>query len=189
MIDVDRLWNDFLGYDLTEALGIVVASVVMYLSFTAVLHLLGPRLAANPSTASVAVLAVLGALSARAMLGEAPTMLGGLTAITTLILLESLLGTLRRAIGPLAPERNHRSTVVMIEGKVVTKGLRARRVTEYQLMARLREAGIRHREDIALAIVEPRGALTVLRTGDTIDADLLAGVRGAHNVPEHLVSH
>ena len=43
-------------------------------------------------------------------------------------------------------------------------------------------------QDTDLVILEPRGGLTVVRRGDTIDERLVQGVRGAGIIPRSLLS-
>ena len=76
MIDLDLLWHDYLGISWTGAAGVVLSTIVLYLFFSLLVHLSGTRLMATMSTASFVVLAVVGGVSARSMLGESPTMIG-----------------------------------------------------------------------------------------------------------------
>ena len=180
-----ELWSH-IGITPGGALGVMVASMALYVMYAVVLAVWGPRLFSSSSTLSMALLTVLGSLFARAMLGDFPTLGGALVAATTLLVLEALLGRLRR---PLARTLGrHRPRVVMVEGAFVPRPRRGRVASEADLLTRLRAAGVRRVEDAALVIVESRGGLTVLRTGQRIDTRLLAGVRGAEYVPEHLIT-
>src|SRR5690625_7838162 len=70
MIDWNIVWRDFVGISWSGALGVIASSVVLYLFFTLLIHLSGPRLMANPTVGSFVVLAVIGGVTARATLGE-----------------------------------------------------------------------------------------------------------------------
>src|SRR5699024_9948619 len=50
-----------------------------------------------------------------------------------------------------------------------------------------RRGGVRHVIDTDLVVREPRGGLTVVRRGETIDERLVRGVRGAGLVPRSLL--
>lgn len=167
-------------------MGVVVATSVLYGLYAVLLALWGPRLFASSSTLSIALLTLLGSLIARAMLGDFPTMGGALVAATTLLVLEALLGRLRRAVG--RGRGRHRPRVVIVEGNFVPRPKRERVVSEADLLTRLRTAGVRRVGDAALVILESRGGLTVLRAGERIDARLLVGVLGVEYVPEQLIS-
>lgn len=190
MIDLHVLWTDYLGLTPTAALGIIIATVVLYLVFTLLVHLSGARLMATPRVAGFVILAVVGGLSARSMLGESPTMLGGVVALGTLLVLETLTRSLERAVRGIrsGPRPLHRyPSVVMVQGRPLPEALHRLHLTAPELAERLRVAGVREMDDAALVILENRGTLTVLRRGERIQADLLAGVRGADRVPPELI--
>lgn len=180
-----ELWSH-VGITPGGALGVLVASTVLYIMYAVVLAVWGPRLFSSSSTLSIALLTVLGSLFARAMLGDVPTLGGALVAASTLLLLEALLGRLRRVTAS-GPGRHH-PRVVMVEGDFVRRPQRERVVSESELLTRLRAAGVRRVEDAALVILESRGGLTVLRSGETIDGRLLVGVLGVEYVPQHLIN-
>ncbi len=182
----EELWFQ-IGASPAGALGVLIASVVLYLVFALILQVAGPRLSANPSMLSFAVMALLGSLVARAILGNTPTLVGGLIAVTTLLVLEYLLGSLRPGIGRVFTRRGPRPTVVMIHGHVLRWQLRHLGLSEAQLLTLLRRGGVRHVIDTDLVILEPRGGLTVVRRGETIDERLVRGVRGAGLVPRSLL--
>lgn len=178
-----ELWSH-IGITPSGALGVVIASVALYVMYVAVLAVWGPRLFSSSSTLILALLTVLGSLMARAMLGDFPTLSGAVVAASTLLLLESALGRLRRAT---RRGGRHRPRVVMVEGAFVSRAIRERVVTEADLLTRLRAAGVRKLSDASLVILESRGGLTVMRPGEQIDAPLLAGVVGREFVPDHLI--
>lgn len=181
---MSELWAH-IGISPVGALAVVIASVVLYVAYAAVLAVAGPRLFSSTSTLSLSLLTLLGALFARAMLGDSPTLTGGLVAIGTLLLLETLLGRLRGAAR--TRWRSVRPAVVMLDGQIIRPALRRRRLSEADLHTRLRLSGVRQRSDVAVAILEPRGSLTVLTTGQRIERALLRGVAGAADIPADLV--
>lgn len=176
------------GIDGWGVLSVVVATTVLYLVYTLVLQIAGQRLSANPSVLSFSVLALLGALVARAMLGETPTMLGGLVAIATLLVLEFVLGRMRGALARVLIPHGPRPTVVMVHGHVLRWQLRHVGMDLDHLHTLLRRAGLLHVHEADLVIMESRGTLTVVRRGERIDRALLADVRGAEIVPRSLIS-
>lgn len=175
-----------LGLTITPAgaAAVVIASCVLYVLYAVVLTLWGPRLAASSSTFSLALLTVLGSLTARAMLGDAPTMAGAVIAAITLLTLEGLLGRMRAG----SVERRRRARVAMVDGVFLIPPRPGRSIGEADLMAQLRARGIQHVADVAIAIIEPRGGLTIVRRGQTIDARLLAGVRDVDRIPDGHIS-
>lgn len=183
---MDALWSQ-IGITWPQVLGVALAAVVLYAVYAAILRTWGHRLLASSSTLSLAAATVMGAIVARAMLGNAPTLLGGLVAIVTLVTLEGFFGEVRRRTRWPA-RRRHGATVIVIEGRILPDGLRAARLSERDLSVRLRQAGVLSIADLGLVVLEPRGALTVVPAGRTIDARLLTGVLGAGSIPPSLIS-
>lgn len=186
MDPVREIWSHG-GIDGWGVVSVVLATAVLYLVYTFILQVAGQRLSANPSVLSFSLLALLGALVARAMLGETPTMLGGLVAIGTLLVLEFGLGRLRGAAARVLVPHGPRPTVVMVHGHVLPWELRHVGMDLDHLYTLLRRAGLLHLQQADLVIMESRGTLTVLRRGERIDRRLLADVRGADIVPASLV--
>lgn len=78
MIDWDIVWRDDIGISWSGAVGVAVSAVVLHLLFTLLVQLSGQRPMANPTVGSFVVLALICGVTARAALGEAPTLLGAL---------------------------------------------------------------------------------------------------------------
>ena len=57
------------------------------------------------------------------------------------------------------------------------------------LATRLRHQGVTNYAQVALAILEARGTVTVLRAGQRMDADLVWDVPGATDLPDRIVAH
>lgn len=94
--EVGQLWND-IGISAMGALAVVISAMIMYAVFAVVLYLWGDYLREKRTTLAAALAALLGAIAARATLGNHPTLTGGLIALTTLLVLERLFGALIRA--------------------------------------------------------------------------------------------
>lgn len=187
MSDLSVLWSD-IGITGTGVVGVVLATVVLYLLHALVIHLHGPRLMTSPSVFSVSVMALLGALTARAMLGESPTLAGGIIAMATLLVLEPVLGLLRRRLPSRFRSYAPRPTVVMVKGHLVPGLARRRGLRETQLLAMLRRSGVHRTDDAAVVILENRGTLTVVPAGSTIEPRMLEDVTGRGLIPASLLA-
>lgn len=185
---MDAIWSH-IGITASGALGVVVATVVLYVVLVLVMEVSGPRLMASPSVLSWALMALIGAMSARAMLGDFPTLGGAAVALTTLLVLERVLGRLLHSPDETSGRwHGTRPAVVMVDGETVAENLLRRRLSEGQLRTLLRRAGITHVPDAAVVVLESRGTITVVRDGERIDAALVEGVRGAELIPEHALA-
>lgn len=174
---MEQIWAH-VGISPFGALSVVISSTVLYVVYAGLLRFFGQRLYVGVSTFSVALVALIGAITARATLGDSPTLLGGLVALGTLLVLESAFGSWSRHF-PRARQRFHRPPVVLMVGRQVCVDELARHhLSETQLWSRLRQKGIVNRAQVGVVILEPSGSLTVLRAGATYDPTLLRGVRG-----------
>ena len=174
---MDGLWSH-LGISLIGIVSVTIATVILYGVIALVLQAWGQRLRASSSTASLALLTLLGSIAARATLGESPTLLGGLVAIATLLVLEQTFGRW----SALFPRRRlvaTRSPVVLLaQGQIRHRELTRRRMTEEQLLSELRLHGVRDLADVDLVILEPRGRVSVVRAGTQLSPALTRGIRG-----------
>ncbi len=171
-----------LGISPVGALSVVIASTVLYLCLTVVLQLYGQQLLGGLSTFSLAFTTLLGAVAARAALGDSPTMAGGLVAIGTLLLLERLLGRMA-ALLPGRGLGRHSPVLLMIGDRVRHDELRRSRITPDELWSLLRQQGVTSRLQLRLVLLESRGRLTVVRADEPIDPDFVRHVRGIDEVP------
>ncbi|WP_218184634.1 YetF domain-containing protein [Nigerium massiliense] len=179
------IWSH-LGITPVGALSVLLATVVLYVLFVTVLRVAGPRLLASTSVLSFAVTTLLGALTARSMLGDFPTLGGGVVAVVTLLVLELTLGRLA-SLRRMPQFAGARARVVMVNGSCLPEQLRHRGLTEQQLHGKLRRAGVVHLEDAVAVILENRGGLTIIRRGDRIDAALLDDIVGRDLIPADAV--
>ena len=115
-------------------------------------------------------------------------MLGGLLVLNTLMVMEALMGSLRRVTHMLPAAVRRRPSVVMLEGRSLSGALHRRRLTESGLHDRLRAGGVLDPAEVELVILEERGSLTVVRRGDRIAPALVADVEGAELIPERLLA-
>lgn len=171
------LWQE-IGITGPRAVGVVIASAVLYLAFTVILRVWGQRLFANRSGSGVAVVLVLGAIVGRSMLGPNATLLGGLLVLATLLMLESVFGAGRRA----GLFGHRRAVVIYHNGSFDRRAMHRFHLHEHVVWARLRQAGVTRLDDVRALVLETDGTLSVLRAGVEVDPRLFTNVRGADRV-------
>lgn len=182
-----ELWSH-VGITQAQALSVMVATCSLYLVYAAVLRLWGQRIRASTSTFSLVFVTVLGSLVARSMLGDSPTLFGGLTAVGTLVVLEATFGVLRRRLPRRRVRRRHAPVPIIVEGRVRPDALRAARLGRRELATRLRQQGVTSYDQLALVVLESGGNLTIVRTGNRIHQDLVWDVQGASDLPDSVVT-
>ena len=161
---------------------VVLATIGMYAAFLFAVRVFGARVLARMSTFDLVVTLMMGAIAGRVVLGHTPVLAAGVVALATLLILEVGVGQIRRS------RWGHRTLtsapIALISGgRLRTAALSEAHVTEAEVIIALRQAGVRNLSEVAYAIFEPTGSISVLRTGAAIDPALLHGVRGLTERP------
>lgn len=158
-----EVWQE-IGITGPQAVSVMIASVVMYFALALLLQVLGQRLYANKSAAGLAVVLVMGSVTARTMLGPGPTMTAGLICLVTLVLCEWIFDFIE-----FAPRR---PTVVWRDGGPDFKALRRFHIHVEVLRGALRKARVSHLEVIDKVLLEPDGSFTILYKDSPLDPKL-----------------
>lgn len=164
---MDDFWNLF-AISWQEALAVIASTVVIYVVFLGFVRLFGARVLSQFSTFDALVVIMLGAVAGRVVLMDVPILPSGILGLGTLFLLEFTIGQLgqRATSGRLV---NQTPIVLMREGRILHQGLNRAHMTPDELASSLRLAGIRRCSEVQLAVFEPNGRVSVLRTGTKID--------------------
>jgi uncharacterized membrane protein YcaP (DUF421 family) len=176
-----------LGITTIGILSVMVSAAVLYGALALVLKFWGRRLAVSASTVGVALVTLIGAIAARATLGDSPTLMGGLVAIGTLLVLEQIFGQWASALALRRTARWGRSPVVlMVREQIDDQALRQYSITLEHLWSQLRQHGVTRRSDVGLVILEPRGHMSVFLIGTPLDRTMLIGVKGLERIPDEM---
>ncbi|STY84117.1 YetF domain-containing protein [Mobiluncus mulieris] len=174
----EQLWYQ-IGLSPAQALGVVIASVVIYLVISAIIQLWGRRIYANHSATGLAVTLVVGSISARAMLGNSPTLFGWAIAITVVLVLESILG-MRFALGW---KRRPRQAVIIYARDCFDEALLRRyHLSRGQIRSSLREKGLASLAGVGMILLEPSGHLSVIKEGAVLAGELAQDIRDPKGV-------
>lgn len=171
-------WEDFwyrLGISWAGVAAVAISTLVIYLAMTALIRLRGQRLFANHSSSGIVVTLVVGSISARAMLGNSPTLFGWLVATTMVVVLESIIGN-RYFLGLKRTPR--KAVVIFANGEPIDDALARYHLSTSQLWSTLRLKGITQLSQVKAVLLEPSGSLTIVR--DDLDERLRADIRDIH---------
>lgn len=172
-----------------QTLAAIVAAAFSYVLLLAVVRVSRARLFARFNAADAVLLLVLGAVIGRGILGAVPTLEDALVGGGVLVVV-------RIVVGVLARSRRGRWLVegspllLVAAGVVVDANVRAAHVREDELLGALRRAGIARMEEVACAVLEADGVISVTRLDarSPLDRRLFAGVRGIELVPDRCFS-
>ncbi|MFW6597062.1 DUF421 domain-containing protein [Propionibacteriaceae bacterium Y2011] len=177
---------DLLGITWLEALAVALGTAGVYLALLLIVRILGQRVLSGMSSFDLVAVIAFGSVLGRAALGESPRLAGGVVALLTLVVLQAITGQLRsyrfgaRAI-------SNRPVLLMAGEQVCEENLQRCHVHPSELQSRLRLAGVRNPGEVAAVVMEPSGAVSVLKRGEPIDPRLLSGVVGGADVPQELL--
>lgn len=170
----------------TGALAVVVSTTAIYLVFLLLTRLTTHRILTGMSSFDLAAAMIFGAIVGRTTLGPVPTLAAGLIALLTLVALQMTLGSLAHSEAGYRIFSNQ-PILLVADGDIVQSNLRKTHLNETEVRIKLRGAGVTSLRDVAAVILEPTGALSVLRSGP-ISINMLADVVGADQLPPHLVT-
>src|SRR5687767_4027625 len=148
--------------DVQELLLTSARAVAVYALMLLVIRALGKRTVGNFSAFDLLIALMLGELVDEIIYGDV-RFLQGTVAIVTLAALAHLDATLSVLSHPLQELLEGKPTVLIRDGAFQRKGLRAERLNEVDVVAMLRLEGIRDMREVALAVLETDGELSVLK--------------------------
>jgi uncharacterized membrane protein YcaP (DUF421 family) len=173
--------RDTLGIELWRIPVVIATAIAIYLVFLLLIRLFGARVLSGLTGFDVVVSIMLGAVAGRVIIGEPPTLTAGVLGLVTLLSCEAAFGVVRKNIS-FRQAVNAQPTVVLAHGRPQEDLMRKTHVSDEDLMSCLRRAGIAHPADVRCIVLEPSGAMSVLRRGTDIDPAVLRGVLGAERV-------
>lgn len=156
---------------------VVLSAIGIYLGFMILVKIFGSRVLSSMTASDAVVVIMFGAVGGRVILGHPPTLAAGLIGLLTLMLLEAAFGTLRRYTG--WGRRLDRTPVLVVaEGQMIPANMRRSHVSRTDVYSAVRRAGMGRLDGVQAMILEPTGTLSIIRTGQTLDKELLRNVRG-----------
>lgn len=174
------MWEWFVGG--WRAAGLVAASTALIYVWTILgIRCSERRTLADMSSFDLVVAVAMGAVVGRTATQASPSFVQGATAILALIAMHHLLGRLRLTVPTLRRLLDRRPQVVAVDGSPLDEALRRSHLTEDDLLAALRERGVRRLDQAAVVVLESTGRCSVLLKDDKpIDPHLLHGVERPH---------
>ena len=143
-------------------LPIIMRSLVVYLFIVLAIRIFGKRELTQLSIIDLVFILLISNSVQNAMVGPDTTLLGGLTAATTLFVANLLLTKLLLHSKGLHTLIEGESIMLIYKGKVLTKHLAKAELSHEELAAAVREHGVAHISDVDLAVLENDGNISIL---------------------------
>jgi uncharacterized membrane protein YcaP (DUF421 family) len=158
-------------------LTIALRTSVVYLALLLGLRLTGTRQLGQMSTFDLVLLLIISNAVQNAMVGPDTTLAGGLVAAGVLIGWHTVIDRVRRRSRGVARWLSGEGVMLVNHGAVLEEHARRAGISRDDLLQALREHGVSSVTDVRLAVLEPDGAISVIRNDD-----LLPGVRPHHRI-------
>ncbi len=160
--------------------GVAGKALLMYCTAVVGLRIAHRRTLSQWTAIDFAAAVAIGAVMGRTAVAEGQSFLVGAVALVTLLAAHALI-TLARGNRWIAKAVDHRVRVLVDHGQLRRDQLRLCGLTQNDVLAKLRELGIRELGDLRYVLYETKGELTVVReTGAETDGALVrAGLADA----------
>ncbi len=164
-----------LGTSWAEAGLVVASSLLVLVAAVVVIRVIGLRSFSKMSSTDFAVTIAIGSIIGGVAALSIP-LAGGALAIATLLAAQAVIARYRVGTDHGAVVDNE-PVVLMTKGRMHAEQLRRSRVTEHDVIAKLREANVINLDEVLVVVLETTGDVSVLHGDHELDDRLLAGVR------------
>ncbi len=151
---------------------IALRTAIVFIALITALRLFGKRELGQVSTFDLVLLLLIANTVQNAMTGPDTSLDGGIVAASVLLLLNFGLATASARWGILRHAVIGVPTVLVNQGQVVESALRRQDITSEELSAALREHGVTRMSDVALAVLEVDGDITVVPKSDNVVSNI-----------------
>ncbi len=135
----------------------------IYLILAAIVRLLPKRQAGDVSPNDLLALVVVGAVTADAMVGEITGMVDLFVVAIVVLLIDYGINLLEYRFPRFRRVAQHTPTLLVHDGVVLRRNLQKEKVTDEELAASLRKAGVDDVARVKLAVLEADGHVTVIK--------------------------
>ncbi len=152
----------FSGPDLLGALTIAGKTAVIYIAMILGLRLLGKRELGQLSIYDLVLIIVISNSVQNAMVGSDTTLLGGLVAALTLLILNRLFTWFMQRSDTISGWMEGEPTLLVRDGKLIKSQMQKEGVTTEHVLAAMREHGIGELSQVQMAVLEVDGSISIV---------------------------
>jgi len=165
-----------------NAFMVVVKAIGVYIALIVFTRLAGLRSFSKMSSYDFAITVAFGSVLASTVLSGEPPLLQSIVALAALFIIQYVISMLRTRSDAVASAVDNGPMLVMAGSDILHDNLRAVRMTEDDLYAKLREANVTQWNQVRAVVMESTGDVSVLHAdpeAPPLETDLLDGVRQA----------
>lgn len=145
-----------------EVLRVIISAPIVYAAIVAFVRISGKRSTSQMNNFDWIVTVAMGSIASASIVSKDVTIVDGLTAIATLLLLQFILTKLNWHSDLFAHWVRSKPTIVFYQGEFQTAAMQRERITQAEIISALRESGIQHLERVEAVVLETDAKLSVL---------------------------
>ena len=155
----------------------VIGLVCIYAAVIVATRIAGLRSFAKMSSFDFAMTVAVGTLIASTAIARDPPLLQGLVALAMLYLLQFTVARLRLRFERFASWIDNTPVLLVENGRVIDDNLRRERITHEELRSAVRAAQLSSMSQVAAAVMETTGDISIIPGPGPVDPELLKSVR------------
>ncbi len=167
--------NAWFDISITQFSGIIFSSLALYFIMMIAIRIVGLRSFSKMSGHDFAITVAIGSILATTIIAKEPSVLQGGLAIAFLLMIQTLFSYWR-----LNRENSYlenKPLLLMKDSKILKENLKKAKITENDLIAKLREANVLNMEEVQAVVFEVTGDVSVLHGKKKLQNKILQGVR------------
>ncbi|MBL3658759.1 DUF421 domain-containing protein [Fulvivirga sp. 2943] len=156
------------------------STILIYIVVILITRLNGLRTFAKMSSFDFAITIAIGSVIASTMLLHKESVVQGVVGLATLVTLQFIVARTRIKSDVFDTLITNKPILLMDRQGIIYENLKATRVTEDDLYAKLREANVLNRSQVYAVVLETTGDMSVLHSEDTskkLESEILKGVQ------------
>lgn len=167
----------WLSTDLHQVWLVVVSAIAIFAAVVVIARTVGLRAFSKMSSFDFAVTVATGSVMA-SVAASSTSLANGVLALVVLYACQWVVARLRRRTSFVAKVVDNQPTVLMIDGEFIAENLRASRVTESDVYAKLRMVNVLRLADVRMVVLETTGEVSVLHGDGPVDEAIVGDVGG-----------
>ena len=168
-----------LGSDLV---GVTIRSALIFAFLVVALRIGGKREVGQLSTPDLVVLLIVANGAQNAMVGTNTTLIGGVVACVTVLVLARVVQILTSRSEVVAKALIGEPRILIRDGESIPSAMRDEEISNDELMAAIREHGIEDLKEVRLGVLEVDGSISIL----PVDPDAPTGGGPGQRIAGHL---
>jgi len=145
---------------------ILVSCIMIFLTLVILTRVVGLRSFSKMSSFDFAMTIAVGSILASVLLSKSTAVADGMVALAAIFALQYVVALLRKKTTWAADLIDNQPKLLMLGEEILYENLKSTRVTEDDLIAKLREANVLNFSQVRAVVLETTGDISVLHTSD-----------------------